>query len=231
MSQTSALRTKEHFYDTIADRFDDVMNEYDVGRRLSVVFDEFLKDIDLGGCRFLDAGCGTGRFSARACVLGASVVSLDIGRALLQQVIRKCPAMPACGDITRLPFLDNSFDVIVSSECIEHTPRPEQAVHEMLRVLRPGGRLVITCPNRFWYWSCVVANRLKLRPYEGIENWPGWYQLRRWITRANGEILQSCGIHLFPFVLSSTNGVLKLLDRLGRQLGPLYLNQAVSCTK
>lgn len=231
MSRSSSISEKIRFYDTIADAFDDVMNEYDVGRRIEVVFEDFLAGYPMRGRRLLDAGCGTGRFSARAASMGAGVVALDIGPSLLSQVVRKCPAIPACGDVTSLPFRDDSFDVVVSSECIEHTPTPERAVRELVRVLRPGGRLVITCPNQFWYWSCAVANALKLRPYEGLENWPGWYQLRRWIRSAGASILRSTGIHLFPFVVRQSQPLLRVLDRAGSLLGPLYLNQAVLCTK
>ncbi len=231
MSRPSTIAEKARFYDTIADTFDDVMNEYDVGRRIEIVFEDFLARYPIDGCRLLDAGCGTGRFSALAASMGAEVIALEIGRSLLSRVVMKCPAIPACGDVTRLPFHDDSFDVVLSSECIEHTPTPDRAVRELVRVLRPGGRLVITCPNRFWYWSCAVANALKLRPYEGLENWPGWFQLRRWIRSAGASILRSTGIHLFPFVIRQSQPLLRVLDRAGSALGPLYLNQAVLCTK
>lgn len=227
----AAATSRERFYDTIAESFDDVMNEYDVARRLDVVFSDFLADCDLRDCRVLDAGCGTGRFSERAAGLGAKVVALDIGPALLMRTRQKCDAAPACADIARLPFRDDSFDVVISSECIEHTVSPRLAVRELVRVTRPGGRLVITCPNRFWFWSCAVANYLKLRPYEGLENWPGWLQLRSWIRASGAKTLRSTGIHLFPFVIRRTEKLLRFLDRAGPALSPVYLNQAVLCTK
>ena len=57
---------KLRFYDTIADRFDTIVNRFDLDRRLDIVFAEFLTGADLRGRTLLDAGCGTGWFSQRA---------------------------------------------------------------------------------------------------------------------------------------------------------------------
>jgi 2-polyprenyl-3-methyl-5-hydroxy-6-metoxy-1,4-benzoquinol methylase len=218
---------KSRFYDSIASDFDVIMNHYDLQRRLEVIFDQLLGGRDLRGCKLLDAGCGTGYFSQRALTASANVVSLDIGVNLLKEARKKGAPQPVAGDVTRLAFHDDTFDVVISSECIEHTPSPQTAVSELIRVLRPGGTLVVTCPNRFWHWSCRLANALGIRPYCGLENWPSWSSLRNW-TRANGiEISEHVGLHLFPFVLKPTHGLLRFLDRAGKKLGPLYVNQCL----
>lgn len=218
---------KSRFYDSIASDFDTIMNHYDLQRRLEVVFDQLLRETDLKGSKLLDAGCGTGFFSGRSLAAGADVVSVDIGPNLLLEARKKGITKPVASDVTKLAFGDNTFDVVISSECIEHTPSPETAVSELIRVLRPGGTIVLTCPNRFWHWSCRLANALGIRPYCGLENWPGWETLRSW-TNANGvEIREHVGLHLFPFVLKPTHGLLRLLDRAGHKLGPLYVNQCL----
>ena len=226
-----AERGKQLFYDSIAETFDDLMNEYDVRRRVEVVFDELLAGVDLRGKDVLDAGCGTGRFSEAACRRGATVISLDIGARLLREVRQRCPATVVCGDVTRMALPSGRFDVVISSECIEHTPSPATAVAELVRVCKPGGRVVITCPNAFWHWSCTLANALGIRPYEGLENWPGWLELRRWVEAGGGRVLDRTGIHLFPFVVQTLQPLLRRLDRLGRWLGPVYVNQALLATK
>lgn len=79
------------FYERFADQYDAAVNPYGMERRLAVVFDELLP----GACRskrLLDAGCGTGWFSARACREGATVVSLDVGVRLLGHTARRCPS-------------------------------------------------------------------------------------------------------------------------------------------
>jgi len=190
------------------------MNRYDLQRRLETVFGEFLGQYDLSDLRLLDAGCGTGWFSLWACERGARVTAVDIGPRLLAQVRRKCRARTVLGDVLDLQFDDGAFDVVVSSECIEHTRDPRRAVRELIRVCRPGGLAVITSNNRIWWWLCNLANRLHLRPYEGIENWPRWSQLREWVEQESAEILDMRGLHLFPFQLSLLHPVLRFLDRL-----------------
>jgi SAM-dependent methyltransferase len=59
------------------------------------------------------------------------------------------PAVHVVADARRLPFRDQTFDVVVSTEMLEHVLSPEQAVGEMWRVLRHGGKLVLT--TRFLY--------------------------------------------------------------------------------
>jgi SAM-dependent methyltransferase len=49
-----------------------------------------------------------------------------------------------------LPYADNTFDAVLSHEVIEHVADDRQAAREMIRVLRPGGRVILFCPNR-WY--------------------------------------------------------------------------------
>ena len=215
------------FYDGIASEFDRLMNRYDLQRRLEVVFDELLAGVDLHDRRVLDAGCGTGFFSERARARGARVISLDIGPNLLKVTRARAGTSVVAADVTQLGLGDASFDVVISSECIEHTVSPRAAVAELSRVLRPGGRLVLTCPNRLWHWSCVLANGLGVRPYRGLENWPGWFQLRRWVSEAGVAVQRQVGVHLFPFVFERTHSTLRVLDGAGSLLGPLYVNQAL----
>jgi ubiquinone/menaquinone biosynthesis C-methylase UbiE len=217
----------EYFYDSIAGDFDALMNPYDLRRRLEVVFDELLGDQPLTGRRVLDVGCGTGHFSLAAKARGAGVVSVDIGIELLRKARGKGVGRVVTGDAGALPFPASTFDVVVSSECIEHTVDPERSVAEMLRVLRPGGLLALTCPNRAWHWSVVVANALKLRPYRGLENWPSRSTLRRWIEQHDARVFRHVGIHCFPFTLTPTHPLLRRLDSFGSSLGIFYVNQAV----
>jgi ubiquinone/menaquinone biosynthesis C-methylase UbiE len=217
----------EYFYDSIAGDFDALMNPYDLRRRLEVVFDDLLGAEPLTGRRVLDVGCGTGHFSLAATARGAEVVSVDIGIELLRTARGKGVGRVVTGDAGALPFPGSSFDVVVSSECIEHTVDPERSVAEMLRVLRPDGLLALTCPNRTWHWSVVVANALKLRPYRGLENWPSRSTLRRWIENRHARVLRHVGIHCFPFTLALTHPLLRRLDAFGSSLGIFYVNQAV----
>lgn len=224
-------RARERYYDSIAADFDHVMNRYDLERRIEVVFGELLRDEDLRGRRVLDAGSGTGSFSARALDRGAAVVAADIGAGLLTVAREKGIERVVASDVGRLPFQDGTFDVVVSSECIEHTRSPRDSVRELARVLRPGGVLALTCPNKFWRWSCTIANVLGLRPYRGLENWPSWGELARWLGDGGMTIERHVGLHLFPFVLPVTQPLLRRLDRAGSVAGPLFVNQCIRAVK
>ena len=228
---TRTQREKLLFYDTIADRFDVVVNRYDLDRRLGVVFDDFLQPGEIRGRSFLDVGCGTGWFSQRAASLGADVVSLDIGVQLLKKVREKCQAPLVAADACALCFADNSFDIVLASESIEHTVDPKKALAELYRVVRPGGALVVTVPNQLWHFSATFADIFKLRPYEGLENWLGWFELRSELRRHGATVTKMYGFHAFPPVIRVTWPIVRWLDPLGSVAGPLMLNIAVKATK
>lgn len=106
------------------------------------------------GARALDAGCGTGTVSKFLARRGHAVVALDGFEIPLRHVERLVPeACAVQADLNGpLPFPDGSFDLVVSYEVIEHLENPQVFVDEAYRLLRPGGQLVIKCPNRLdWY--------------------------------------------------------------------------------
>jgi len=222
---------KERFYDSIAGDFDRTMNRYDLETRLRVVFDGLLGAAPLVGARLLDAGCGTGWFSARACALGARVVSFDIGRELLARVGGKCRSDRVQGTALALPFREGTFDVVLSSEMIEHTSDPRRAVGELLRVLKPSGLLALTVPNRLWLPVTRLATLLRLRPYRGHENYVRRAELASWTVENGGKVERIFGFHLFPFVSPLVYPALRAADRWGDRLGPVMLNIALKARK
>src|SRR5262245_14455061 len=115
-------RGKRFFYDTIAADYDRVMNRYDLERRLEIVFEELLCAGELQNKRVLDVGAGTGWFSQKAVRAGARVTSTDIGINMLRQTRSRCPTTLCVSDACDLGLAAGTFDVVVSSECIEHTP-------------------------------------------------------------------------------------------------------------
>jgi ubiquinone/menaquinone biosynthesis C-methylase UbiE len=98
--------------------------------------------------RILDVGCGTGEITARLADLykSASLVGVDLIERHLELARSRCSGLGGkvafrVADAFALPFADASFDVVVCRHVLQAVPRPEAAMAEMVRVLRPGGRL------------------------------------------------------------------------------------------
>lgn len=120
----------------------------------------------------LDVGCGAGLSTAAIALAGAvRPVGLDLSPDLPRRGPRiaahnRVRAAFVRGDATRLPFEGRGFDLVLSMEMIEHIPDWESAIREMARCVRPGGRLLVSTPNKWGihHVAKVMANRLRLHP-------------------------------------------------------------------
>ena len=112
------------------------------------------------GTKVIDVGCGAGRHTFEAYRRGADVIGFDQSVTDLNDVDEILQAMkdkgeaPASataqavkGDALDLPYADGSFDCVIASEILEHVPADDQAISELVRVLKPGGSLAITVPR------------------------------------------------------------------------------------
>ncbi len=95
----------------------------------------------------LDAGGGTGRVSQGISTQTGGVVVLDFSQGMLLQALPKPNLYPVYSVVERLPFVDGAFERILIVDAFHHFHKHEQAVRELWRVLRPGGRLVLHEPN------------------------------------------------------------------------------------
>jgi 2-polyprenyl-3-methyl-5-hydroxy-6-metoxy-1,4-benzoquinol methylase len=220
------------FYERIADRFEGLDHPADVRRRLDVVFEECLAGVELAGRRTVDAGCGYGLFSETAARRGARVVSLDVGERLVARARARAGSLGVVGDACCLGLRDASVDLVISSEMLEHTEAPARAVAELARVLRPGGLLVLTTPNRIWQAPVRAVSRLRLRPFRGIENFVEWRALERACGDAGLEVLDHRGLHPWPFQLGFAAAARAAERRLARgRAGRWMVNQAIVARK
>jgi SAM-dependent methyltransferase len=101
--------------------------------------------------RVLENGCGLGAYIGPLRRYTPAVHGLEYGFDRAAEAGRRHPpSLVVCAAGERLPYPAASFDDIVSNEVIEHVQDDRAAVAEMVRALRPGGRLLLFCPNR-WY--------------------------------------------------------------------------------
>ena len=107
------------------------------------------------GERILDLGCSQGTFSYHAIKRGGQAFGLDRDHVTLNfgckaaRQIGNITLSPVCADALASPFSDNTFDLVINADFIEHTPDEvkESIFREMFRVLKPGGRGVVYTPN------------------------------------------------------------------------------------
>lgn len=97
--------------------------------------------------RIFENGCGLGMYLSRLAKSARQAVGLDIeldrafaAHQMTDQIL--------CGAGEALPFPDNTFDLVLSNEVLEHVQDDRKAVEEIVRILQPGGRLVLFAPNR-----------------------------------------------------------------------------------
>lgn len=154
-------------YDVYASRYDGI-KEFDERADFLLLSEPLLYRIQPDDDpMILDVATGTARLPlimARNAHFEGHVVGLDFSRKMLDVAQQKIDELHMEDFITlihdnaqEMPFLDNAFDVVTCLEALEFMPDPEKTIQEMIRVLRPGGLLLVTIridtpwmPNRTW---------------------------------------------------------------------------------
>jgi SAM-dependent methyltransferase len=175
------------------------------GRR--TVIDRVLCGVELPAhARILDAGCGSGRnmleLSRHGTVTGVelSATSAALARDRNSGEVLTC-------SVLEMPFADDSFDLAVSLDVIEHLDDDLAALRELRRVVAPGGALLLTVPAYQWLWSGHDEinhhrRRYTRRTLHAVAERAGWRQVRT--TYFNSLLL--------PIAI-----LLRVLDRVNRK--------------
>jgi ubiquinone/menaquinone biosynthesis C-methylase UbiE len=108
---------------------------------------------DFKGKKLLEIGCGLGTDLLQFARGGADVTGIDLTPVSIELVKKRfalygLAVRAQVADAEHLPFSDNAFDVVYSFGVLHHTPNTQQAIHEVYRVLKPGGRIIIMLYHR-----------------------------------------------------------------------------------
>jgi len=186
------------------------------------------------GQEVLDVACGTGVVAITASRLGARVRGLDLTPELLERARENAPIAGAEiafaeGDVEAMPFPDATFDVVLSQFGHMFAPRPDVALAEMLRVLKPGGTIAFST----WPPELLIGSSFRLvgsympPPPPGVSPPPQWGDVavvRERLGAAVKDIVFDRGCMLVPALslanyrdhIEHTAGpMLKLVEMLG----------------
>lgn len=128
------------------------------------VHEYILSKIPNGTKNILDVGSGSAWVAQHFIKSGIKVTSLDISQVNVQKAIQKVKGnfhSALVADSFYLPFKNDSFDIIIASEIIEHVLKPKDFISELYRVLAANGKLIITTPykEKLRYYLCIHCNK------------------------------------------------------------------------
>jgi SAM-dependent methyltransferase len=165
--------------------------------RLSGVLDEALEEADLRGAKVLAVGREAAAYAPRLGGRGADVTAGGDGAA------------PQ--DRGALPFADSAFDLVLSADVVEASADPERAVRELVRVLRPGGTIVVVWPRGPWRAARRILGALPSRPAGRVPTRSGVAELRRWLALRGVEPVRERGVGVLTSGRSSARLPLHVL--------------------
>lgn len=157
--------------------------------------------LELRGLRVLEVGAGTGRDARALSAFGGLVVALDYSEEslrLMHATIGEAVDI-VCGDATSLPFGSGSFDVVYHQGLLEHFRRPEDVLDENLRVLKPGGVLLVDVPQKYHYYT--LLKHLLMAVGKWFAGWETEFtagELRRLVESRGARVLGMYGHNLSP---------------------------------
>lgn len=178
------------------------------------------------GQKLLDIGCGTGVAAITAARSGACVCGVDLTRELLERARNNARLADVEiefreGDVEALPFHDGAFDVVLSQFGHMFAPRPDVAVAEMLRVLKPGGRIAFATwpPELLIGSSFQLVGKYMPPAAPGVSPSPQWGDVgivRERLSSAVKDIVFDRACMLFPAL-----SVPSYRDHIERTAGPM----------
>jgi SAM-dependent methyltransferase len=182
-----------------------------VGRRriLLQLLDRYLGTNGTHRRRILDVGCGTGTMLTYLQAFG-DAEGVDIDEEAIGYCRERGLQSVQLGEATKLPYPDDSFDLVTILDVVEHLDDDVAAFREMRRVLRPGGRLLVTVPAHRFLWGDQDEVNQHKRRYRARE-------LRERIVAGGLEVVRLSYMNalLFPPIAAA-----RFLRRLEHRIRP-----------
>ncbi len=143
--------------------------------------------------RVLDVGCGWGRELVRF----NNAVGVDVCLPFLKTAKNYTSNELVLSDASSLPFKDNSFDLAIMSEVIEHLNNPDEAIKQIKRALKEGGKIIVQTPNKLLTGGKVISkDRGHVHEFTPSE-------LIKFITKHGFKILRRTGSTI-PYIPTSS---------------------------
>lgn len=179
----------------------------------------------------LEIGCGSGIIASEISKIVKRVTAIDITdktikSAMQSQNISGSSFQYITGDATKMPFADNSFDIIVSNQVFEHVTKQGKLINDMHRVLRPSGICYIATGNKWWpiephtkllflsYLPRIIANKYvsiaKLDEYD--ISLPSYWRWKRILSNRFDKVIDLTAlVTKNPSKFNVTNEIPKIL--------------------
>jgi len=215
---TSQRPPSEHAFNAVASLYD-AWFEIPLGHTADELEKELLYNLAelRHGERGLDVGTGSGHFAVDLAAHGLIVVGVDLSAPMLSVAQSKGSAVRFVrGDAATLPLAASAFDLVLSVTTLEFVAHPEQAIDEMWRAVRPGGRLVVGVLNALspWAWARRRESRKQDTPFSHAHFFYPWQFVG--LLRQLGPVQWSSSVFIGP----NGRGLRWALglERLGRAL-------------
>ena len=164
------------------------------------------------GDKILDVGCGNARDILVYLKTEADCVGIDFSISMVlegrKELAKKDLESPLLvGDATKLPFKNGVFDKVCCSEVIEHIPDYERAIIELVRVLKKGGKIVITTPNKSSMYATnklysFVVTKIKRKSGHPFDEWKTEKEIVEVLADNGIKIEKKVGICFLPGVFA-----------------------------